>query len=344
MVGLWSLGCALIPEDLLDRAGLEPVSVPIAFSAPEMVTVRPGDTLGKLAARHGVGVTELRAWNGIDGDTIEVDQVLLVWKAPPPPAPPERRIAEAPPPAARGLADVVAPPPPVPGRNGRPTVMIPAAAVAPIDGSGSAEAAPEAPKERVAIERPLLAGLFGMQVGTDVDLEQAASGMERHEGSAGGASDLRGRNLGSGTGAESLQVEKRELTRVGPAIPDVPVTAPRLSKPAAKRCLSGPSATVSERGSVTSGGLSVADINAGMGRISRYTVRCFPAGSQGSYSVIFEVTVGCNGTVSNVYLVNGGAVPPRVTTCVEQTLRYASFAAHAVPDGVTFQYPMKFTF
>jgi LysM repeat protein len=348
LVALFSAGCALIPDDLLAKAGLEPLTVPIAFAEPEMVTVRPGDTLGKLAQRHGVEVGDLRAWNGIDGDTIEVDQVLLVWKAPPPPA---RRVAEAPP--SGSLSDVMGSGGPVaapPAGEGRAPMVIPAAAVAPIQGGtpspqGAGEApAPAEPRQRVAIEKPLLAGLFGMQVGTDVDLEQAARGMERHDGNAGGASGLRDRNLGSGTGAESLQMKERQLTKVGPAIPDVAVSAPRMSKPAPKRCLSGPAATMSESGKVTSRGLTVPDINAGMGRISRYTVRCFPAGTQGSYSVIFEITVGCNGTVSNVFMVSGGVVPQRVTSCIEQTLRYASFAAHAVPDGVAFQYPMKFTF
>lgn len=343
LIALWSVGCALIPDDLLTQTGLEPVTVPIAFAAPEMVTVKPGDTLGKLATRHGVDVADLRAWNGVDGDTIEVDQVLLVWKTPPPPPGPVRRVAEVPgsPLAQEGTASAH---PGVASGGGAPPLVIPADAVATIQSPEAAAAAPAEPKQRVAIERPMLAGLFGLQVGTDVDLEQAASGMERLDGNAGGTADLSNRNLGSGTGAESLQVKQRELTKVGPAIPDVPISAPRLSKPAPKRCLSGPAATVSESGSVTSGGLTVPDINAGIGRISRYTVRCFPGGTKGSYAVIFEVTVGCNGTVTNVFMIDGGVVPPRVTTCIEQTLRYASFAAHSVPDGVTFQYPMKFTF
>ncbi|MEZ4241828.1 MAG: LysM peptidoglycan-binding domain-containing protein [Myxococcota bacterium] len=324
-----TLGCGLVP----DRS-LAPVDVPVAFAEPETVVVRPGDTLGKLAARHGVQVAELRAWNGIEGDTIEVDQVLLLWKMPPPPAPAPRpeRIAEAPRPAL--LADTV-------------LGEVEPAGVAPEVASGTADAVaaePAAPQQRVAIERPMLAGLFGLQVGSDVDLEEAAAGMERQQGTAGAGSSLAGRNLSQGTDAESLTVPQRELTKVGPQIPDMPVTPPRLAKPAPKRCLSGASTTISESGASTSGGLSVPQINAGLGRISRYTPRCFPAGTKGSYTVIVEVTVACNGTVSNVYLIDGGVVPPRVTNCIQQTLGYASFAAHAMPTGVSFQYPMKFTF
>jgi membrane-bound lytic murein transglycosylase D len=40
--------------------------------------VRPGDTLGKVAHQHGIGVTELRSTNGIQDDLIRVGQRLRV--------------------------------------------------------------------------------------------------------------------------------------------------------------------------------------------------------------------------------------------------------------------------
>ena len=42
------------------------------------VTVKRGDTLWAIARRYGVTVDELRAWNGLSGDRIEVGQVLRV--------------------------------------------------------------------------------------------------------------------------------------------------------------------------------------------------------------------------------------------------------------------------
>ncbi len=38
--------------------------------------VRPGDNLGQIARQHGVGVTEIRAMNGIQGDLIRIGQRL----------------------------------------------------------------------------------------------------------------------------------------------------------------------------------------------------------------------------------------------------------------------------
>lgn len=43
----------------------------------EYVVVR-GDTLSKIAKAQGVTVDELRSWNHLKGDLIEVDQVLLI--------------------------------------------------------------------------------------------------------------------------------------------------------------------------------------------------------------------------------------------------------------------------
>jgi hypothetical protein len=45
----------------------------------ETVIVARGDTLFELARAHGVTVEELRAWNGIEGDLIEVGQPLTVY-------------------------------------------------------------------------------------------------------------------------------------------------------------------------------------------------------------------------------------------------------------------------
>ena len=51
---------------------------------PVEYSVVRGDTLSKIAAAHGVTVDELRSWNGIEGDLIEVGQVLLIHTGEPP--------------------------------------------------------------------------------------------------------------------------------------------------------------------------------------------------------------------------------------------------------------------
>jgi hypothetical protein len=316
--------------------GLAPIGEPsldMDFSAPVMLTVRPGDTLAVLAKRNGVSVADLKSWNGLDSDTIEVDQILLVW------APAPKPVAVRPP-AATGLRatlDSVLGTAPAPSPN-------PVAVAAPVaDAPAPAPVAIQLPEGRVSIARPALVGLLGMEAGPGVDLEAAAAGMSRHDADLGGGG-LGERSLSAGSSADDLELAERRQRHVGPQIPNTPVSAPRLAKPAAKRCLGGPSGTIREDGVAISQGLTAAQINAGMGQIARHVVRCFPAGTSGGFSMLVEITAGCDGRVSNVFVNSAGSVPANVASCVEQTLAFASFPAHAVPNGVEFQYPMKFTF
>lgn len=54
--------------------------VPLGTVPPSHTVVR-GDTLGQLADRYAVSVGELRSWNGLGGDLIEVGQVLALGPA-----------------------------------------------------------------------------------------------------------------------------------------------------------------------------------------------------------------------------------------------------------------------
>jgi len=78
---------------------------------PTRYTVVRGDTLFEIARDHGVEVDELRRWNGIEGDLLEVGQRLWIW----PDRPPE--VDRSPPPAAtrRPTAAPKAPPGPLDG-------------------------------------------------------------------------------------------------------------------------------------------------------------------------------------------------------------------------------------
>lgn len=57
---------------------LAPGPMPEAHAQQTRYTVAPGDTLGGIAARYGVSVDDLRRWNRLSSDRINVDQVLVV--------------------------------------------------------------------------------------------------------------------------------------------------------------------------------------------------------------------------------------------------------------------------
>jgi len=64
---------------VLLAAVLAALFVPLGGSEPSpSYTVVRGDSLSVIARREGVSVAQLRSWNGIDGDLIEVGQALVV--------------------------------------------------------------------------------------------------------------------------------------------------------------------------------------------------------------------------------------------------------------------------
>jgi hypothetical protein len=191
------------------------------------------------------------------------------------------------------------------------------------------------------------AGVLGTDLpdGAELDLRSSAAALETF-GPIGGQGGLGARgSLASGGEAETLVMAVPQARITGPAIPDTPVTPPSVPKPAPKVCLTGGVAEeIGEEGIVVSHGLDAGQISAGMSGISRYTPRCFPRGTEGTYTVLAEVVVGCDGRVATVETLDAGVVPARIVSCIEATLASAAFPAHALPDGVTFQIPLKFSF
>ena len=300
----------------------------IVFAQPTLYVVKQGDDVARIARIHKVDVVEVLEWNNLLTDAPDVGSTLLIW--------PHGLVGSATeePTVVSATPGTAAPRP----RSGRPPAPgAPPAAPEPVAGGAGPSVRP------VTTVRG--AGLLAAEDGSsDVDLEGASSGLQRHD-TVGGAGLGDNSALGGGGEAETLRVEERKFAAPsGPQIPDKPVTPPRVARPAPKKCLANSATQVDENGMVREAGLGTGQITAGMAAISRYTPQCFPSGTVGSYSLVVEVTVGCDGRVSNVYTVSPGSVPPRVTGCIEQTVSSAGFAAHGVPDGMSFQYPMKFKF
>lgn len=119
-----------------------------------------------------------------------------------------------------------------------------------------------------------------------------------------------------------------------------------LRMPDAKPCLAGPDeATLGENGLefAASAGLSYTETKAAMDVFLPRLGRCVPEeGASGTASL--ELTVGCSGRVAEVRMLDSGGLPADMVSCVRETLRYAEFPAHDIPDGFTFAYPLTFDF
>jgi len=353
VVVLASLACGLGEEEV------EEPEIHFAFAAPDQVTVQKGESLSLIAQREGCSVDELKTWNQLESDTLEIGQVLVLWNTGAGERATPKDGSDRPPKVA--AAPRVAPrPAPAPSWN--PLSVFSGGgeddAADPDDGLAAAdevrvvdpELEPEAERE---VRRPLLvrgAGVLGVDLGDDegTDLEAAAAGMEsRKSGLDNSGLDQRGGGLGGGGEADSFEVEGREPgTYGGVMIPNTPVKPPRLARPAAKSCLRGPSESdlQGESDAVTNKGLDDAQIRTGMSKVVRASSRCFPSGTSGSYEVVVELTVGCDGVTDRAAVIAAGPVPSHVTSCIEEVMGYAGFAAHARPNGVAFQYPLKYAF
>jgi len=159
---------------------------------------------------------------------------------------------------------------------------------------------------------------------------------------------LEERSLAHAGTAESVDIQRAVAPRVPSAahIPDHPVRPPSLPRPAARRCLAGPNADALDvdHGYLASEGLSADQIRTSMRGFVQHTMQCIPKGTRGTFSYQAEITVGCDGRVSDVRTTREGGLPTRVRQCIAQTLGFAAFPAHALPDGVTFEYPIQYRY
>lgn len=318
LLPLVALGC-WNPQDERARAV-------IRFQEPERVLVQDGDTLQSLARDHNVSADEIVAWN--EGVTIEPGSVLLIW-------PNELLLpsfpAEGDPAITTGSKR--------PSARGRPVAARQGPSSAPSPGGLGPDDRPRSVRT---------AGIFGadleMDDGTD-GLADAVAGLDGSRGSYGNAGLRTGTDMRTTNAEQSADLAVRPAPHnTGPSVASGPVTVPRLTMPAAKRCKVLGTRNTGEDGMYGGEGLSSAAIKAALQTTLGTSRKCMPAGTRGKFSMIIELTVGCDGRVKNAFTINGGGLPGPVTDCIEKVLAHTAFPAHDIPDGQSFQYPINYAF
>lgn len=88
----------------------------VAAALPETAQVREGETLYRIATRHGLSVDELKRLNGLKSNIIEIGQVLRLTPAK---APPVKATPVKPAPPKGPVANAKTPPPAKPAATGR---------------------------------------------------------------------------------------------------------------------------------------------------------------------------------------------------------------------------------
>ena len=203
---------------------------------PVIYTVVKGDTLFVIARDHDVSLDDLRAWNQIEGDLIEVGQALTIWP-------------------------------------------------------------------------------------TGADAPEVAT-------------------------AEAKQPRKSAKPIAGIVRPSEAATEAQLELPPLQDCLAGPSidGNADEHAMAASQGLVYDQISTAMRGFVGNTLPCITEGdATPEAALVMEITVGCNGRVDHISVLDTGDWPAPMAECVTKVLHFAPFPAHDLPDGETFTYPLRFT-
>ena len=117
---------------------------------------------------------------------------------------------------------------------------------------------------------------------------------------------------------------------------------PGLVSPPRKKCLEAPSGEgLSDDEMVSSVGLTMDQIQGSIDKILPKLAQCVK-GAPPRDTAWFDITVRCNGRVSDIEVVESGDWPALLVACVRGTLRFTDFPAHGLPDGEIFQQPVGF--
>jgi hypothetical protein len=144
-------------------------------------------------------------------------------------------------------------------------------------------------------------------------------------------------------GAAAWVALREPLGRAGAADPFAGAvsTSARMALPPERPCLAGPSDVAEEDGIAASEGLDPVEASRAVRAFAPRLLPCFRGAP--TVTMDLEITVACSGRVSKVDVADDGGAGPTVARCVGDTLKYAPFPAHALPDGDTFEYPLSYT-
>ena len=110
--------------------------------------------------------------------------------------------------------------------------------------------------------------------------------------------------------------------------------------PPEKPCLAAPT-DAAEDEMVASAGLDAEAVRPVMRAAIQSTLGCFHDSQE--VTLMLGIHVACTGRVSQVDIEDDGGASEQVQACVRDKLRYASFPAHALPDGDLIEYPLTYT-
>ncbi len=117
-----------------------------------------------------------------------------------------------------------------------------------------------------------------------------------------------------------------------------------LVMPAPKRCLVADLDLDADEefGVSTASGLSSEQIGTAVRAFQEQTLRCYEQVADAAGSMQIELTVGCDGVVSDVEVTEESISDAAFVKCVADTMRFAPFPAHDRQGGAVFEIPLRY--
>lgn len=119
--------------------------------------------------------------------------------------------------------------------------------------------------------------------------------------------------------------------------------ADRLPTPRPERCKAPPLTIDDAADGPTYGGsegLSYEQVVPVLERTVQAALHCARPEGRDALHLTFQLTVGCDGIVSEIEATDDDDAPEPYLTCVMDVLRKADFPAHDMPDGMPITYPV----
>lgn len=88
-------------------------------------------------------------------------------------------------------------------------------------------------------------------------------------------------------------------------------------------------------------GLTYEQVTQGLDRVLQTALRCPRPPQKSKLSLTFLLTIGCDGTISDLQVQEGDGAPEGYLNCVAEVIRRADFPAHDMEDGMPVTYPVN---
>ncbi len=116
--------------------------------------------------------------------------------------------------------------------------------------------------------------------------------------------------------------------------------ADRVPTPKPKPCIEF-APELGEEGMATPSGVGYAEVKAGLSAVIQHALYCGQPEGMSAVHLTFDLTIRCDGLVSEVVTIDAGGAPDDYVACVAAVIAKADFPGHDMEGGMPVTYPVN---